>query len=234
MSGGSTPGARAFCVTGIVLHHVPGSRSFRVLWMLEELGLDYEIVPHSIRDGSLRAQEKLALSPAGRAPALVMDGTAMFESGAILEHLAEAHPEFGLHRPPGHPDRIRYLQGLHFPETMASLVENLNLSHIFLRPPAKPSVPVLKVTTARLRATLAGLEAMLGAGQYLAGAFSAADVMMGFNLRAVPRYVRMDAYPRAVAYSNRLAARPAFAAALAKDGPSDIYDRDFYEIPADG
>ena len=221
-------------MTGIVLHHVPGSRSFRVLWMLEELGLDYEIVRHSIRDGSLRAPEVLALSPAGRAPALEMDGTAIFESGAILEHLAETHPEAGLHRAPGDADRVRYLQGLHFAETMASLVENLNLSHVFLRPPAKPSVPVLKVTTARLRATLAGLEAMLGDGDHLAGGFSAADVMMGFNLRSVPRYVRMDAFPRAVAYTERLAARPAFAAALAKDGPSDIYDRQFYEIPADG
>ena len=221
-------------MTRIVLHHVPGSRSFRVLWMLEELGLDYDIVRHSIRDGSLRAPEVLALSPAGRAPALEMDGTAIFESGAILEHLAETHPEAGLHRAPGDADRVRYLQGLHFAETMASLVENLNLSHVFLRPPAKPSVPVLKVTTARLRATLAGLEAMLGDGDHLAGGFSAADVMMGFNLRSVPRYVRMDVFPRAVAYTERLAARPAFAAALAKDGPSDIYDRQFYEIPADG
>ena len=221
-------------MTRIVLHHVPGSRSFRVLWMLEELGLDYDIVRHSIRDGSLRAPEVLALSPAGRAPALMMDGTAIFESGAILDYLAETHPKAGLHRPPGEPDRVRYLQGLHFAETMASLVENLNLSHIFLRPPAKPSVPVLKVTTARLRATLAGLEAMLGDEDHLAGGFSAADVMMGFNLRSVPRYVQMDAFPRAVAYTERLAARAAFAAAVAKDGPSDIYDRDFYEIPAHG
>ena len=221
-------------MTRIVLHHVPGSRSFRVLWMLEELGLDYDIVRHSIRDGSLRAPEVLALSPAGRAPALMMDGTAIFEIGAILEHLADTHPEACLHRPPGDPDRIRYLQGLHFAETMASLVENLNLSHIFLRPPARPSVPVLKVTTARLRATLAGLEAMLDGRDHLAGDFSAADVMMGFNLRAALRYVRMEAYPRVRAYTERLAARPAFAAALAKDGPSDIYDRDFYEIPADG
>ena len=230
---GSTP-VGALCMTGFVLHHVPGSRSFRVLWMLEELGLDYEVVRHSIRDGSLRAPEVLAVSPAGRAPALVIDGTAMFESGAILEHLAETHPEAGLHRPPGDPDRMAYLQGLHFPETMASLVENLNLSHVFLRPPAKPSIPVLKVTTARLRATLAGLEAMLDGRDHLAGRFSAADVMMGFNLRAVPRYVRMEPYPRTLAYTDRLEARPAFASALAKDGPSDIYDRDFYEVPADG
>ena len=217
-----------------VLHHVPGSRSFRVLWMLEELGLDYVIVRHSIRDGSLRAPEVLALSPAGRAPVLELDGAAIFESGAILEHLAETHPEARLHRSPGDAHRVRYLQGMHFAETMASLAENLNLSHIFLLPPAKPSVPVLKVTTARLRATVAGLEAMLGDGDHLAGAFSAADVMMGFNLRAAPRYVRMEPYPRVRAYTERLAARPAFAAALAKDGPSDIYDRDFYEIPADG
>ena len=216
------------------LHHVPGSRSVRVLWMLEELGLDHEVVRHSIRDGSLRAPEVLAVSPAGRAPALEWgDGTATFESGAIVQMLAERHPEAGLDRPAGDPARGRYLQGIHFAETMASLIENLNLSHVFLRPPARPSVPVLKVTTARLKATLGGLEAMLAGRDHLAGGFSAADAMMGFNLWAAPRFVALDPFPGVAAYRDRLAARPAFRRAQAADGASDIYDRDFYPIPVE-
>jgi glutathione S-transferase len=216
----------------IALHHVPGSRSFRVLWMLEELGLDARIVPHTITGGDLRAPDVLALTPAGRAPALVLDGEALFESGAILQVLAERHPEAGLDRPAGHPERGRYLSRLHFAETMASLIENLNLSHVFLRPPAKPSVPVVKITTARLRDTLRALEGMLGEdGFLLSDGFSAADVMLGFNLWAAPRFVRMEPFPQVLAYRARLEARPAFARARAKDGEQAFYDREFYEVP---
>ncbi|MEM9795143.1 MAG: glutathione S-transferase family protein [Pseudomonadota bacterium] len=220
-------------MTGLRLHHVPASRSFRVLWLLEELGLEAEIVTYSIRDGSLRAPEVLSLTPAGRVPALELDGQAIFESGAIVEYLAETHPDAGLGRAPGHGERARYLQSLHFAETQASLIENLNLSHIFLRPPARPSIPVLKVTTARLRATLAALEQMLEGRDYLLGTFSAADIMLGFNLWAAPRYVKLAPYPAVTAYRDRLAARPAFVAARAKDGAQDFYDRAFYEIPED-
>ncbi|TFL20241.1 glutathione S-transferase family protein [Jannaschia formosa] len=216
----------------IVLHHVPASRSFRVLWMLEELGLEAEIVPHTITGGSLRAPEVLAVTPAGRVPALEIDGQGLFESGAILEYLAERHPEAGLGRGPGSGERVAWLQGLHFAETMASLIENLNLNHVFLRPPARPSPAVVKILTARLRDTLRALEGRLREDGYLlVGGFSAADVMLGFNLWAAPRFVRMDPFPKIEAYKARLAARPAFAAARAKDGEQAFYDREFYEVP---
>jgi glutathione S-transferase len=219
-------------MSGIVLHHVPHSRSFRILWLLEELGLEARIVSHTITGGSLRAPDVLAVTPAGRAPALEIDGLAMFESGAIAQYLAERHPEAGLGRPPGDPERAAYLQALHFAETMASLIENLNLSHVFLRPPARPSIPVLKITTARLRDTLRALEGMLGEDGYLLpGGFSAADTMLGFNLWAAPRFVRLDPFPKLCAYRGRLAARPAFSVAQGKDGEQTFYDRDFYEIP---
>ena len=73
----------------IRLHHVPGSRSMRVLWLIEELGLDCQIVVWSLTDGSLRSPEFLALSPAGRIPALQIDGRAIFESGAIVQYPTE-------------------------------------------------------------------------------------------------------------------------------------------------
>ena len=167
-------------------------------------------------------------------PALEIDGQAIFESGAIVEYLAETRDEAGLARMPGDPERARYLQCIHFAETQASLIENLNLSHVFLRPPAKPSVPVLKITTARLRGTLQALDALLGEREHLLGEFSAADVMLGFNLWAAPRFVPMDGFPRLLAYRARLEARPAFRAAQAKDGDAAFYDRDFYPIPEDG
>ncbi len=216
----------------IRLHHVPFSRSFRVLWLLEELGLDYDLVHYSIRDGSLRDPAFLAKSPAGRVPALEQDGDVIFESGAIVQALCEGHPDAGLAPLPGAPDRVRYLELLGFAETMASLIENLNLQHIFLHDPADASPVVLKLTTARLSGTMAAMEAMLGDQDYLLGEeFSAADVMMGFNVFAAPYYVKLEAFPKLQAYRARLETRPAYQRARDRDGEHDFYVKDFYPVP---
>lgn len=216
----------------IRLHHVPASRSFRVLWLLEELGLNYDVATYSIRDGSMRDPAFLALSPAGRVPALEIGGAVLFESGAILQGVCERHPRAGLAPQPGAAGRDRYLELLGYAETMASLIEFLNMQHIFLRDPAQASAMVIRLTTARLAGTLKGLEALLGDQDYLLGAgFSAADTMMGFNLFAAPYYVRLDPFPRLQAYRARLAARPAYRAARARDGEQDFYTRDFYPVP---
>ena len=211
------------------LHHVPMSRSFRVLWLLEELGLEAELVMHSIRQGSMRAPEVLAITPAGRAPALEIDGDVIIESGAILESLCERYP--GLGRAPGDAERVAYLERLWFAETMAGLIEQLNMNHVFLRDPAQASPLVIKLLTGRLRNTVAAMDGMLAQDWLLPQGFSAADVMFGFNLRAVPYFVRLDPWPRLQAYKARMESRPAFQRALAKDGAQEFYDRDFYPVP---
>ncbi|KNG93953.1 glutathione S-transferase family protein [Pseudaestuariivita atlantica] len=219
-------------MTEATLHHVPFSRSFRVLWMLTELGITPEIVSYSIRDGSLQAPDVLDKTPAGRVPALEIDGRTLFESGAILEYLAETRSKAGLGRAPGHPERVAYLQHMHFAETMGSLIENLNLNHIFLRDPAQMSPVVVKLLTRRLVGTLRALEAQLrDDGYLLESGFSAADMMLGFNLFAAPYYAKFDAFPRVAAYRNRLAERPAYIDARALDGEQDFYTRNFYEVP---
>lgn len=98
------------------LHHIAGSRSFRILWLLEEMGLTPEILSYRLGTDATRQPDFLALSPAGRVPALEIDGTAIFESGAITQYLLERHPEAGLAPPPGSPGRARYLEWLHFAE----------------------------------------------------------------------------------------------------------------------
>lgn len=216
----------------IRLHHVAFSRSFRVLWLLEEMGHEFEIAQYSIRDGSLRDPAFLAISPAGRVPALEIGDEVLFESGAILQNLCERHPEAGLAPQPGTPERARFLELIGFAETMASLIESLNLQHLFLRDPSQASPVVIKLMTARLGATLAGLEAMIGDNDYLlASGFSAADAMMGFNLFAAPYYVRLDPFPKLRAYCARLEARPAYLRARARDGAQDFYTQDFYPVP---
>lgn len=216
----------------IKLHHVPFSRSSRVLWLLEELGLECEIASYSIGNGSLRDPAFLAVSPAGRVPALEMHGKVMFESGAIVQILCEEHANAGLAPRQGDAERARFLEMIGYAETMASLIEQLNMQHLFLRPPAKPAAVVIKLVTARLAAVMAGLEALLGDDDYLLpSGFSGADIMMGFNLNAAPFYVHMDPYPVLCAYKSRLEARPAYKAAMARDGKQEFYTRDFYPVP---
>lgn len=214
----------------MILHHVAFSRSFRILWLLEELGQPCELRHYSIRDGSLRDPGFLKLSPAGRVPALEIGEEVLFESGAIVQILCE-RAGGALAPAPGDPERGGWLEALHYAETMASLIEQLNLQHIFLRDPAQASAVVIKLTTARLAATLRGLEAMLSHEYLLASGFSAADTMMGFNLFAAPYYVPLDPYPKLLAYRARLEARPAYRAARARDGDQAFYDRAFYPVP---
>lgn len=213
----------------IRLHHVPASRSFRVLWMLEEMGLRAEIDLYAIPDGSLQAPEYLSKSPAGRVPALEIDGRVLFESGAILEYLAETRPDCGLGRAVGHEERADYLMWMHFAETQANHLAQLNLQHVFLRDPADKSPVVLKIEARRLEKTLEVMERALEAREWLlAGGFSAVDIMFGFNLFSAPHFVRMDRFPNLAAYWDRITARPAYQAAKELDGPQEFYTRDFY------
>lgn len=218
----------------IRLHHVPLARSFRVLWLLEELKLDHEIRSYSIRDGSMRAPEFLALSPAGRVPVLEHEGEVWFESAAIVQLLCERHPQAGLMPLPGHPDRARWLEMLSFSETVGCLLENLNLNQVFLRPPARPSAVVVKLLNARLRAALGAMEARLEGDYLLPSGFSAADIMLGYGFELARYYVDLDQYPRLMAYWARLRARPAYIRAKARDGEQDIYAQGFYPVPEEG
>ena len=212
----------------IRLHHVPQSRSFRVLWFCLEAGLPHQVIPHAFFDKSLRKKDFLALSPAGRVPAVELDGQVMFESGAILDYLAETRaPQFW--RAPGHPDRARYLEWLHFAETMAAHLANLTQQHIVLREDHMRSPTVMRLEAKRLENCLiAAAMARQGAG--IAGEFCAADVALGYGLLIVRHFLRLD-HPALQDWDAALMARPAYRAALAADGPPQIYVNEFYGLP---
>ncbi len=213
----------------MILHHVPGSRSMRVLWLIEELGLDCTLRSWSLTDGSLRSAEFRALSPAGRIPALEIDGRAIFESGAILQYLTER--EGRLAPRPGEPERADFLEWVHFAETQANILQALNIHHIFLRPESARSVPLMRLDTRRLAVTVQALDAHLAGRETLLSTFSAADCMLGFNIEALFRFLPAAGYPALAAYRDRMLARPAYRRALARAGGDAIYDRDFYEVP---
>lgn len=215
----------------IRLHHVPLARSLRVMWMLEELALDYDVAYYSIRDGSLRTPEFLAISPAGRVPALEYKGEVFFESAAILQILTELHPEAGLQPLPGHAERAQYLEMMAYSETIGCLVENLNLNRVFLRDPAQASPVVIKLLTARLRAALDALEGRIAGDFLLASGFSTADIMCAYTFELAQYYARIDEFPGLLAYWDRLKARPAYQRAKARDGTQDFFAQDFYPVP---
>ena len=214
----------------IRLHHVPGSRSMRVLWLLEELGLPCELQVWSLTDGGLRSPEFQAMSPAGRVPALQIDGRAIFESGAIVQYLTER--EGRLAPAPGTTERATFLEWVGFAETQANILQALNIQHIFLRPAAARSIPLMKLDTKRLAVTARALERHLtDQDTLLPSGFSAADCMMGFNIDAVFRFLPAAEYPALAAYRDRMTARPAYQRAKARAGGDGIYECDFYEVP---
>ena len=211
----------------IRLHHVAQARSFRVLWLLEELGLGCEVVQHSFFDRSLRDPGYLAISPAGRVPALEIDGRAMFESGAILQYLVETREMFG----PGRGERPDWLEWIHFAETIAAHLANLTQQHIVLREDHMRSPTVMRLEAKRLEKTLEVVERGLEGEYLLASGFSAADVAVAYGALIGQRFVRLDSLPGVAAWLKRLEARPAFRRAIDRDGPPQIYLRDFYEAP---
>lgn len=211
----------------IRLHHVAQARSFRTLWLLHEIGADFTLVTRQF-DKSLRDPAYLALSPAGRVPALEIDGRTMFESGAMAEYLCETRaPQ--LTRAPGTPLRADYLEWLHFGETIGQHLANLTQQHIVLREAHMRSPTVMQLEAKRLAKCLEAVAARAGQGFLLLDGFSAADVQCGYGFLIGQRFTELSR--QAQGYFERLSARPAFQAAIAQDGPAQIYRATFYPAP---
>lgn len=214
----------------IRLHHVAQARSFRILWLMEEMGLDFEIARLSFFDKSLRAPDYLALSPAGRVPALEIDGRVLHESGAITEYLCATRGMLG--RREGDAEWVDWLQWLHFAETIAQHLANLTQQHIALREDWMRSPTVMRLEAARLGRALDVVERGLGAHDWLLpSGFSAVDCAVGYGAMIGRRFVGFEALPRVAGWLRRCEARAAFGRAAARDGAAEIYRREFYAPP---
>lgn len=213
-------------MTRIVLHHVPQSRSQRVLWLLHELGIEFDLQVWPL-DRSLRGPDFLALNPAGRVPALELDGRAIWESGAIVELLCERFPEAGLGRAPGDAERADWLIWIHFAETVSQHAAALTQQHVALRDPATRSPLIMKLEAARAGKCFDAIEARL-AGEWLLSSFSAADICVAQAAAMARRFHSLGERPRMAAWLARCEARAGWQAS--QGGPA-LYDRDFYERP---
>ena len=220
----------------LTVHHLNNSRSQRVLWLLEELGVPYDIQHHQ-RDAKtmLAPKELLAVHPLGKSPVIVDGDTTVAETGAIVEYLLDTYGQGRLRPAAGTPDYLRHRYWLHFAEgsAMPPLLFKLVFDEVqkapmpfFIRPIAKAiSQKVLGVMVwPNLKRQFDFIEAELGKSTWLAGeALTGADIMMSFPLEAAKQRAGLDAsHPRMLKYLQRIHALPAYKRALKKGGPYDF------------
>ena len=220
----------------LVVHHLNNSRSQRVLWLLEELGLPYEIA-HYQRDAKtlLAPPELLAVHPLGKSPVLTDGNTTVAETGAIVEYLLETYGGGRLLPAPGTPESLRYRYWLHFAEgsAMPPLLLTLIFNRVangpmpfFVRPVARAIAA--KVMDLMVRPNIARqldfMEAELGRSLWFAGdELTGADIMMSFPLEAAAQRAGLDARrPKLMAFLDRVHTRTAFKQALARGGRYDF------------
>ena len=230
------PGLRAVELIVIVVHHLNSSRSQRVLWLLEELGLEYEVKRYERDRKTMLAPESLrAVHPLGKSPVVTEGGETVAESGAIIEWILERHGNGRLIPPPGTPERLRYTYWLHYAE--GSAMPPLLLKLIFDRVETAPMPffikPIARAISARvkgaflteqLKTHLDFMEAELRKSDWFAGSeLTGADIQMSFPLEAAKGRAGLDASrPKLMSFLDRIHARPAYRRALERGGKYDF------------
>ena len=217
----------------IVVHHLENSRSQRILWLLEELGVDYEIKRYN-RDPqtSLAPPELQRIHPLGKSPVITDGEVTVAESGAIVEYLVHKYDVGRLLPPDGTPERRAYTYWLHYAEGtfMPLMIISLILGRIETAPMPFFAKPIAKGIAAKVRSNfldpnvkrnLAFMEASLAESTWFCGEeLTAADIQMSFPVEAAEVRANLrDDYPLLAAYLDRIRAMPAWRTALEKGGP---------------
>ncbi|HEV7416156.1 MAG TPA: glutathione S-transferase [Tianweitania sediminis] len=201
----------------IIVHHLNNSRSQRVLWMLEELELPYEIRRYERLPNMLAPPELKRVHPLGKSPVIEDEGRVIAESGAIVEYLVnKAGGRFG---PPDAEDgMLRYRQFLHYAE--GSLMPPLLVALVLSKIPIMGKIAMKRIQP-MIDVHLDFVEGALKERQWFAGDdISAADIMMSFPLEAARARAGLDrSRPKAVAWLTRIQSRPAYKRALKAGGP---------------
>jgi glutathione S-transferase len=217
----------------ITVHHLNNSRSQRVLWLLEELGLPYEIKHYERNKATMLAPPELrAVHPLGKSPVITDDALTVAESGAILEYLVDRYGQGRLKPAADSADALRYRYWMHYAEgsAMPPLLMKLIFDRIERGPMPFFVKPIAKGISAKVKSSfiqpalsshLDFMEAELAKSAWFAGAeFSAADVQMSFPLEAAASRGGLAAdRPRLMDFLQRIHARPAYQRALERGGP---------------
>jgi glutathione S-transferase len=208
----------------ITIYHLVPSRSERVIWLMEELGLPYKLElfkpdqPNTPPPAAFRE-----IHPMGKSP-VVRDGdTILIESGAILEYIIHRHGGGRLAAPVDSPDYPLYLQWMHFAEGSAMTQFVLDFILFKLMPGVDPASPMAAMMATRSQVLLKYIDAECGKRPYFAGdAFTAADIMMAYACKSTRDILGMDisAYGNIIFYLDRIAQRPTYRKAMAIANPS--------------
>ncbi|MGR8949881.1 MAG: glutathione S-transferase family protein [Gammaproteobacteria bacterium] len=194
----------------ITLHHVANARSARSLWLLHELGLEFQVNEIEFTMAALRTPEYLAISPLGRVPCLQDGDVTVIESGAICQYLCETYDDGKLHRAPGHPERVEWLQWLHYAETVAVHGASLVQQQVFIAEDKRSPV-VIKLESRRLEKALEVLDVHLRDRDYLLkSGFSAIDTAVGYSVHLGLDMLTVEGLPNLKAYYDRCKDREAF------------------------
>lgn len=224
----------------LIVHHLENSRSQRILWLLEELGVDYEIKKYA-RDPetSLAPPELTRVHPLGKSPVVTHGEVTVAESGAIVEYLVGKYDDGRLLPADGTPERLAYNYWLHYAEGtfMPLMIISLILGRIesarmpfFVKPVAKGIADKVRkgYLTENVKRNLEFMDETLSHTTWFCGdAFTAADIQMSFALEAAAVRTNLeDAYPHLAACLERMHVRPAYQAALEKGGPYRLMGAD--------
>jgi glutathione S-transferase len=220
----------------IIVHHLNNSRSQRVLWLLEELGIAYEVKRYERDPETMLAPATLrAVHPLGKSPVITDGDLTLAESGAIMEYLAGRYSEGRLVPAAGTPDRLKYTYWMHYAE--GSAMPPLLLKLVFDRVESAPMPffvrPIARAIAGRakssfiepqIRLHLDFMEGELGKSPWFAGSdFTAADIQMSFPLEAAAARGGLDATrPKLMAFLDRIHARPAYKRALDRGGTYEL------------
>jgi len=194
------------------LYHCTGSRSTRVLWLLEELGLEYELEVLPFDPKALRSADYLELSPFGKVPVLVDDTLTMFESVAIIQYLLEHYGEGRLRPQHTSKEYGEFLSWLHFGESTLMQPVTQIAQHLFLLPEDQRDPDRLEEGKRAFYHYAKVLNDRLEGREYIGGdEFTAADIVIGYTLHAAAQCGALpDDMPALKRYYERLAVRPAF------------------------
>ncbi len=193
------------------LHHAPNSRAGRIVWLLEELGLDYELNRMDFHPRALKSDEHRARHPLGRVPVLEDGDVMLYESGAIVEYIIARHTDGALKPAVASPLFPEYLQWFHYCEGMVMPPVNTIVVQTLLLPPERRSEEALGQAQRLLTRALAPVNDALEGREYMIGDLSGADFMIG-HASFMSR--RLGCVPEEMThlhgYIERLEARPAF------------------------
>lgn len=196
------------------VYYAPNTRAVRTVWLLNELGLDYELERFTLGEKAMRSPEYLAVNPNGRVPTLDDGEVRMSESTAIAQYLVARYGDGSLARDPESPEFPAYLQWLHYAEGMIMPPINAYVVETILLPPDRRSETHADRALRLLNRTLGPVETRLEGRDYLLESFSAADTITGHACVMSEKFgVDFSDKPNLKAYNERLLARPALQAA---------------------